>query len=78
MKLTELGGCVFKVSVTKKLILSIKDLHPKYQVDFEAKIKLVEQEVACKWQLEADGQERETHSAKGLKSMQRFIWRKKV
>ena len=48
MKLTELGGCVFKVSVTKKLILSIKDLHPKYQVDFEAKIKLVEQEVACK------------------------------
>ena len=39
-------------------------MHAKYQVDLEAKRKLVELEVACKRQLEVDGQERETHSAK--------------
>ena len=50
----QLGG-VFKVSVTKKLILLVKHLHAKYQVDLEAKIKLVEQEVACKWQIKQMG-----------------------
>ena len=51
------GGGVFKGPITKKMILSVKNVHAKYQVDLEAKRKLVELEVACKRQLEVDGQE---------------------
>ena len=59
---------VLKVSVSQNLILSVKHLHVKYQADLEEKIRLAEQEVACKTQLEADEQEQNE-----MKSMQRSI-----
>ena len=44
---------LLEVPITKKMNLSVTNLHGKYQTDLKVKRKLTEQEVACKRQLEA-------------------------
>ena len=72
---------MLKVLITKKLILSVKHLHAKYQAGLEVKRKLAEQEVACKRQLEEMNKgekKRNRFSKKVMKVIQRSIWRKVV